>query len=295
MIATLSSVGLAEFKDRECPGSREQGLPVPGSRDPFVPYGPPLLARRPGPRQDGGLIVITLDEGGDPAACCGEASASALAPRTCRCPARTGRRPHRRGPAVPLIRPGTVSTVNYNRYSLLHAVEDIFGLPHLATRPCQSDRSARTYPASSPDRYGQAWQAPAAPVHRAAVGVSKTVATRRLVRPWVACLPCRCYGWGPVAALCGQQCPAGCCQRGHERLEQVLECGSAVGLAGHESTVDGGERESRQITSDGAILVRPDRFIAWRCPAGSGEPQAALAAALSQIARPVGTSTASAA
>ncbi|MGO9193296.1 MAG: FAD-dependent monooxygenase [Streptosporangiaceae bacterium] len=45
----------------------------------------------------------------------------------------------------------------------------------------------------------------------------------------------------------------------------------------------------RQIASDGAILVRPDRFIAWRCPADSGEPRAALAAALSQIlARPVG-------
>jgi 2,4-dichlorophenol 6-monooxygenase len=45
----------------------------------------------------------------------------------------------------------------------------------------------------------------------------------------------------------------------------------------------------RQIASDGAILVRPDRFIAWRCPAGSGEPRAALAAALSEIlARPVG-------
>jgi 2,4-dichlorophenol 6-monooxygenase len=52
----------------------------------------------------------------------------------------------------------------------------------------------------------------------------------------------------------------------------------------------------RQIASDGAIVVRPDRFIAWRCPAGSGEPQAALAAALSQIlARPVGTPAASAA
>ena len=45
----------------------------------------------------------------------------------------------------------------------------------------------------------------------------------------------------------------------------------------------------RQIASDGAILVRPDRFIAWRHPAASGEPRAALAAALSQIlARPVG-------
>jgi 2,4-dichlorophenol 6-monooxygenase len=45
----------------------------------------------------------------------------------------------------------------------------------------------------------------------------------------------------------------------------------------------------RQIASDGAVLVRPDRFIAWRHPAGTTEPQAALSAALSQIlARPVG-------
>ena len=45
----------------------------------------------------------------------------------------------------------------------------------------------------------------------------------------------------------------------------------------------------RQIASDGAILVRPDGFIAWRCPAGGGEPGAVLAAALSQVlARPVG-------
>ena len=52
----------------------------------------------------------------------------------------------------------------------------------------------------------------------------------------------------------------------------------------------------RQITSDGAILVRPDRFIAWRHPATDSEPRAALAAALSQIlARPVGPPAASAA
>jgi len=44
----------------------------------------------------------------------------------------------------------------------------------------------------------------------------------------------------------------------------------------------------RQIASDGAVLVRPDRFIAWRRLAGSSEPRAALAAALSQVlARPV--------
>ena len=31
----------------------------------------------------------------------------------------------------PLIRPGTVSAGQYNHYSLLRTIEDIFGLPHL--------------------------------------------------------------------------------------------------------------------------------------------------------------------
>jgi 2,4-dichlorophenol 6-monooxygenase len=39
----------------------------------------------------------------------------------------------------------------------------------------------------------------------------------------------------------------------------------------------------RQIASDGAVLVRPDRFIAWRSPAGTSTPQATLAAVFSQI------------
>jgi len=44
----------------------------------------------------------------------------------------------------------------------------------------------------------------------------------------------------------------------------------------------------RQIATDGAILVRPDRFIAWRHASASEDPGGALAAALSQIlARPV--------
>lgn len=43
----------------------------------------------------------------------------------------------------------------------------------------------------------------------------------------------------------------------------------------------------RQIGRDGAILVRPDRFIAWRQQTGTSDHRAALAAALSQIlARP---------
>ncbi len=66
--------------------------------------------------------------------------------------------------------------------------------------------------------------------------------------------------------------------------------------AGIRGIAAGGHARAPQIASDGAILVRPDRFIAWRHPAASGEPRAALAAALSQIlAQPVGTPTGSAA
>ena len=44
----------------------------------------------------------------------------------------------------------------------------------------------------------------------------------------------------------------------------------------------------RQIESDGAILVRPDRFVAWRQASAADDPLAALAGALSRIlARPV--------
>jgi 2,4-dichlorophenol 6-monooxygenase len=44
----------------------------------------------------------------------------------------------------------------------------------------------------------------------------------------------------------------------------------------------------REIQRDGAILVRPDRFVAWRERTASDEPSVALAAALTQIlARPV--------
>ncbi len=39
----------------------------------------------------------------------------------------------------------------------------------------------------------------------------------------------------------------------------------------------------RQIVSDGAVLVRPDRFIAWRHPGAASDPGAVLTAALSQI------------
>ena len=93
----------------------------------------PLITGSPAFKQDG-LLVITFDEseGTGPegsTACCGEK------------PLPGARRPAGvLGPgggrigAVLLsryIKPGTVSTVPYNHYSLLRSVEDIFGLEHL--------------------------------------------------------------------------------------------------------------------------------------------------------------------
>jgi len=48
-------------------------------------------------------------------------------------PGKTGPGGGRTGtvPPSPLIRPGTVSTVPYNHYSLLRTIEDIYALPHL--------------------------------------------------------------------------------------------------------------------------------------------------------------------
>jgi 2,4-dichlorophenol 6-monooxygenase len=47
---------------------------------------------------------------------------------------------------------------------------------------------------------------------------------------------------------------------------------------------------ARQIERDGAILVRPDRFVAWRQRTTADDPRSALSAALEQVlARPVGT------
>lgn len=93
----------------------------------------PPITHSPAFRKDG-LLIITFDEsdGVAPdafAACCGEKRLPAS-------PNQAGLRGPgggRIGAVVlsPFIRPGTVSSVPYNHYSLLRSVEDIFGLGHL--------------------------------------------------------------------------------------------------------------------------------------------------------------------
>lgn len=47
--------------------------------------------------------------------------------------------------------------------------------------------------------------------------------------------------------------------------------------------VGGGAGLTASITSTGAVPVRPDRFVAWRVPVRTADPQAVLAEALDQI------------
>jgi hypothetical protein len=93
----------------------------------------PLITRSPAFRKDGLLIITFAQSDGrlpqDYQACCGETGM-----------ADDQVKPGYRGPGggrvgavalSPFIRPGTVSTVSYDHYSLLRTVEDIFGLDHL--------------------------------------------------------------------------------------------------------------------------------------------------------------------
>jgi hypothetical protein len=110
--------------------------------DAFLSQWLPKIMAAPAYR-DGGLIVITFDEGSDSAACCGDAPGFSPAHPNVPEPGKTGPGGGRIGAVLlsPLIRPGTVSTVDYNHYSLLRTVEDIFGLPHLGDAAMPQVRS----------------------------------------------------------------------------------------------------------------------------------------------------------
>jgi hypothetical protein len=87
----------------------------------------------------GGLIVVTIDESGDDenaGACCGETDSLGFTDPShpnANEPGLYGPGGGRVGAVLlsPYIRPGTVSKVGYNHYSLLRSVEDLFGLRHL--------------------------------------------------------------------------------------------------------------------------------------------------------------------
>ena len=115
--------------DAPCVTGARGGL---AQADAFLARWVPAIMAAPA-YQDGGLIVVTFDEGSDAAACCGETPGPGPGHPNVPEPGKTGPGGGRIGAVLlsPLIRPGTVSTVEYNHYSLLRSIEDIFGLPHL--------------------------------------------------------------------------------------------------------------------------------------------------------------------
>jgi hypothetical protein len=116
--------------DARCADGETGGL---AGIDRFLKKWVPVITRSPAFRKDG-LLIITFDESDGAApdafdACCNEQPL-----------ATDPNRPGFRGPGggrigavllSPYIRPGTVSTVPYNHYSMLRTVEDIFDLGHL--------------------------------------------------------------------------------------------------------------------------------------------------------------------
>lgn len=113
--------------DRPCADGRAGGL---ASVNAWMRYWIPRILRSPAFKQDG-MLVITADESDgvrDSSACCGEA----VGPNAGQ-PGIEGPGGGRIGALVisPRTAPGTTSRRDYNHYSLLASVEDLFGVPRL--------------------------------------------------------------------------------------------------------------------------------------------------------------------
>ena len=103
----------------------------------------PQIMKSPAYRS--GLIIITFDEAdtNTAAACCGETSGTSASHPNVTKPGQTGPGGGLIGAIAlsPFIKPGTVSKVDYNHYSLLRSIEDIFGLSHLGDAAMPQVRS----------------------------------------------------------------------------------------------------------------------------------------------------------
>lgn len=112
--------------DRPCRDGEPGGLV---SANAFLSHWVPLITQSRAFR-DGGLLIVTFDEAAsaDASACCNEPTG----PNTT-LPGAHGPGGGRTGAVLlsPYIRPGTVSYVPYNHYSMLRSIEDLFELKHL--------------------------------------------------------------------------------------------------------------------------------------------------------------------
>lgn len=103
-------------------------------------------------------------------------------------------------------------------------------------------------------------------------------------------MPCIVYRRAPTAGLPAAGIGATASESIRRSAERGVLAAHAVGAAEQpgQNARAGQWTDSPDRHGDGALLVRPDRFIAWRSQAGADDPRGELANALHQIlARPV--------
>jgi hypothetical protein len=116
--------------DSSCANGQPGGV---GQINAFLEQWIPRLMSSPAYKS--GLIIITFDEAATDtaASCCGETSGKSASHPNVAEPGGTGPGGGLIGAIAisPFIKPGTVSTVDYNHYSLLRSIEQLFGLSYL--------------------------------------------------------------------------------------------------------------------------------------------------------------------
>jgi hypothetical protein len=166
--------------DWVCVDSEPGGL---AAIDRFLAHWVPLIMRSPA-YADGGLLIVTFDEAlpSDASACCNEPTG----PNTLH-PGLSGPGGGRTGAVLlsPYIRPGTVSDVPYNHYSMLRSVEEVFGLSYLgyAGQPGLASFGADVYTNALPAIYRAPHAKPCAAVVWRSRPASPDPCERGTVRP----------------------------------------------------------------------------------------------------------------
>jgi hypothetical protein len=116
-----------------CPSSFAVGNPITDDQDglkqadAFLKTWVPKITASPAFKQDG-LLIVTFDEAVEATACCNEQAGPAAS-----MPGGFGPGGGDTGAVLlsPFIKAGTVNVNEYNHYSLLRSLEDLFGLGHL--------------------------------------------------------------------------------------------------------------------------------------------------------------------
>ena len=142
--------------------------------DGFLKTYVPLSTGSPAFRVGNGLLIVNFDESSssDASSCCGE-TAGPNSPS----PGINGPGGGRTGAVLlsPCIRPGTVSNVAYNHYTMLRSVEDIFGLAHLGFAQLPGGQSFGSDVFTKP---GCAGASPGIGVHLRAPALASTASNR---------------------------------------------------------------------------------------------------------------------